>query len=43
MIKARIILFVIAGGFIGVGIWLGEPAATMMNAITLCLSCMGVG
>lgn len=28
---------------IGVGVWLDEPMQTFMNAIMVCLACMGVG
>lgn len=39
----RAFLFLAALLFLGVGIILGEPANAMMNAVMICLSCIGVG
>lgn len=43
MKTVRYAAIALALALIGAGVWLDEPTATMMNAVMLCLSCMGVG
>ena len=40
---ARAIVILLAAGFLSAGICLDEPLTVMMNAIMVCLSCIGVG
>ncbi len=45
-IRVRIsplILLAISVALLAVGIYLGEPAAVWQKAVTICLSCIGVG
>lgn len=43
MRKTTLAAIVAALALIAVGLWFDEPTAAMMNAVMLCLSCMGVG
>jgi len=38
-----VFLLILGAALIGVGVALDEPAAAMMNAVMLCLACLGVG
>lgn len=40
---AWMIAFGAALGAIAVGLWLGEAGQVMLNAVSICLACLGVG
>lgn len=40
---ARLILCLLAAGFIALGVWRGEVAVVLTKAINICLECIGLG
>lgn len=43
MKAARWALLTLSLALIAAGVWLDEPTAQMMNAVMICLACIGVG
>lgn len=41
--KAWVAAFAGALALLGAGVWLGEPSRVFFNAVSVCLSCLGVG
>ncbi len=43
MNKPPVLLFLVSLALLALGVWAGEPQSVWQKAVTVCLSCMGIG